>query len=36
MVIDSKGRAYIGEMGFNLAKGEAPKTGNLIFFDTQG
>jgi sugar lactone lactonase YvrE len=36
MVIDSKGRAYIGEFGFDLGKGAQPKTANLIFFDTQG
>ena len=30
MVVDDQGRAYIGNFGFNLHTGEAPKTTNLI------
>jgi 2-polyprenyl-6-methoxyphenol hydroxylase-like FAD-dependent oxidoreductase/sugar lactone lactonase YvrE len=30
MVVDGTGRAFVGDTGFNMAKGEAPRPGRLI------
>lgn len=36
MVVDSLGRAYVGNFGFDLDAGEAPKPTGLILVDTDG
>jgi sugar lactone lactonase YvrE len=32
MVVDGRGRAYVGDVGFNMAAGEAPRPGRVILF----
>jgi sugar lactone lactonase YvrE len=32
MVVDGRGRAYVGDIGFNFAAGEAPKPGRVILY----
>jgi sugar lactone lactonase YvrE len=36
MVVDARGRAYIGNFGFDMAAGEAPVTTNLVRVDPDG
>ena len=36
MVVDSRGRAYVGNFGFDLMSGAAPKLTNLICVDPDG
>lgn len=36
MVVDAKGRAYVGNFGFDLHQREKPRTTNLIFIDDSG
>lgn len=36
MVVDSKGRAYIGNFGFDLYSGEGPKPANLVMVTPEG
>jgi sugar lactone lactonase YvrE len=36
MVVDAEGRAYIGNAGFNLMRGDAPTTANLVRVDPDG
>ncbi|ALV39879.1 hypothetical protein AU252_00795 [Pseudarthrobacter sulfonivorans] len=36
MFVDQSGRAYVGEFGFDLHRGETPRPGNLIRVDTDG
>jgi sugar lactone lactonase YvrE len=36
MVVDSSGRAYVGEFGFDLMAGADPETANLIRIDPDG
>ena len=36
MVVDARGRAYIGNFGFDLHAGAKPATTNLVFVDTDG
>ncbi len=36
MVVDGRGRAYVGNFGFERHKGEAPRTTNLVRVDPDG
>lgn len=36
MVVDAQGRAYVGNFGFDLYAGEAPRTTRLVRVDTDG
>ena len=36
MIVDAKGRAYVGNFGYDLMSGEAPRTTVLIRVDTDG
>ncbi len=36
MVVDARGRAYVGNFGFDLHGGEKPRTTNLILVDEDG
>ena len=36
MVVDGRGRAYVGDVGFNMAAGESPKPGQVILFTPDG
>ena len=36
MVVDRKGRAYVGDFGYDLARGEQPATGHIVLVDTSG
>jgi sugar lactone lactonase YvrE len=36
MVVDARGRAYVGDTGFNLMAGEPPRAGAVITVDTGG
>jgi sugar lactone lactonase YvrE len=36
MVVDSKGRAYVGNFGFDLHKGEKPRTTTLVLVTPEG
>lgn len=32
MVVDGRGRAYVGDVGFDMARGETPRPGRVILF----
>jgi sugar lactone lactonase YvrE len=32
MVVDERGRAYVGDTGFNMARGEAPRPGRVLLW----
>ena len=36
MVVDGRGRAWVGNFGFERHKGESPRTTNLVFVDEDG
>jgi len=36
MVVDTKGRAYVGNFGFDLHKGEKPRTTTLVMVTSEG
>lgn len=36
MIVDAKGRSYVGNFGFDLHGGEDPSSANLIMVDTDG
>ena len=36
MVVDGRGRAYVGDFGYDLARGEQPAAGHIVLVDTSG
>ena len=36
MVVDGRGRAYVGDFGYDLARGEQPAAGHIVLLDTSG
>ena len=36
MVVDGRGRAYVGDFGYDLARGEPPAAGHIVLVDTSG
>lgn len=36
MVVDGRGRAYVGDFGYDLASGESPALGHLVLVDEAG